>query len=102
LDAAFGLTYDDPVTLKVWFSADQARYVKERQWAAEQSFDDQADGSTVLSMKTSGWYEVKRWILSFGRDAKLLEPVNLKQDILEETLSMANAYQPCQVDLGGQ
>jgi hypothetical protein len=30
--------------------------------------------SSVLWMKTSGWYDVKKWIFSFGAEAELLEP----------------------------
>ena len=92
LSAAFGVTYDDPIDLKIWFPASQARYVKERQWAQDQSFDDHEDGSTILEMKTSGWSEVKRWLLSFGSEAKLLEPEELRLDMAEEVNSMIAQY----------
>ena len=92
LSTAFGLTYDDPIALKVWFSAGSARYVKERKWAEVQSFADQADGSTILEMKTSGWYEVKRWLLSFGTEAKLLEPEALRLDLAAEISAMKDVY----------
>jgi predicted DNA-binding transcriptional regulator YafY len=94
LSAAFGVTYDDPIDLKIWFPASQARYVKERQWAQDQSFDDHEDGSTILEMKTSGWSEVKRWLLSFGSEAKLLEPEELRLDMAEEVTAMKDCYQP--------
>jgi predicted DNA-binding transcriptional regulator YafY len=35
-------------------------------------------------MSTSGWWDVKRWILSFGADAKVLEPIELRKEIVEE------------------
>lgn len=92
LSTAFGLTYDDPIELKIWFSKDQVRYVKERQWAVAQKFVDQDDGSTILEMKTSGWYEVKRWLLSFGAEAKLLEPVELSADIEAEIRKTLDSY----------
>ena len=31
-------------------------------------------------MNTCGWYDVKEWILSFGADAKLLEPADKRKD----------------------
>ena len=37
------------------------------------------DGSIVLKMKTSGWYDVQKWILSFGAEARVLEPAQLKK-----------------------
>jgi hypothetical protein len=36
LDRSFGMFHDDPLGVKIWFSADQARYIRERQWAQEQ------------------------------------------------------------------
>ncbi len=93
LGTTFGLTCDDPIELKIWFSSDQARYIKERQWAAEQCFVDQKDGSTILEMKTSGWYEVKKWVLSFGAEAKLLEPEPLRKDLMMEIAAMQRINQ---------
>jgi predicted DNA-binding transcriptional regulator YafY len=43
-------------------------------------------------MKTSGWYDIKRWIMSFGADAKILEPKELRKDIIKELKAVANNY----------
>jgi len=92
LNNAFGLISDDPIEVKIWFSANRARYIKERNWAPDQKYVDQEDGSTILEMKTSGWYEVKMWILSYGRDARLIEPESLRQDFAEEISAMTDNY----------
>ena len=92
LETAFNLTYDDPVTVKVRFSADQARYVKERRWAANQTITDQPDGSVILELQTSGRWDVKRWVLSFGADAEVLEPEDLRQEIAADLENMIVAY----------
>jgi predicted DNA-binding transcriptional regulator YafY len=81
LDEAFGVVYDDPVTVKIRFSADQARYIRERTWARGQKIKEQKDGSIILTMKTSGWWDVRQWILSFGPDVELLEPVEKREEI---------------------
>lgn len=75
MDRSFDMFYNDPLEVKIWFSADQARYIKEQQWPQEQKITKRKDGSIELWMKTSGWYDVKKWVLSFGADAKVLEPV---------------------------
>lgn len=92
LETSFNLTYDDPVTVKVRFSADQARYAKERRWAATQTITDQPDGSVILELRTSGRWDVKRWALSFGPDAEVLEPEDLRQEIAADLARMLGAY----------
>lgn len=92
LEAAFGLYYDDPVTVKVRFPGHQARYVKERRWAQKQKITEAPDGSVILTMTTSGWYDVKRWVLSFGPNAELLEPADLRMEIMDAILGSAKIY----------
>jgi len=82
LASAFDIVYGDPIKVKIWFSADQARYIKERQWSQTQDIEDQEDGSIILTMETSGWWDIKRWVLSYGSAAKVLEPEALKKEIL--------------------
>lgn len=92
LDRSFGMFYDDPLEVKIWFSAGQARYIRERQWAQEQKITKRKDGSIVLWMKTSGWWDVKKWVLSFGADAAVLEPVEMRDEIREEFLAALESY----------
>ena len=92
LEKAFGLFYDDPLTVKVHFPAEQARFIQERRWAKDQKITTRKDGSIVLNMTTSGWYDVKRWLLSFGPDAELLEPAELRAELLDAARGMAAVY----------
>lgn len=92
LETAFRITCNDPVEAKIWFSADQARYVRERKWAKEQRIEPQPDGSIILWMKTSGMWDLKRWVLSWGAAAKVLEPVELRNEIIKEMKAMLSDY----------
>ncbi len=92
LESAFDIVYGDPIAVKIWFSADQARYIKERQWSRSQKIEDQEDGSIILSMKTSGRWDVMRWVLSYGADAKILEPEELRNNMIEELHSAVAKY----------
>jgi predicted DNA-binding transcriptional regulator YafY len=92
LASAFDIVYGDPIKVKIWFSADQARYIRERQWSRTQEIEDQEDGSIILSMDTSGWWDIKRWVLSYGSAAKVLEPEELKEEIIDELDVALHAY----------
>lgn len=92
LQQSFGMVYDDPLEIKIWFSADQARYIRERQWAQEQKITRRKDGSIVLWMKTSGWWDVKKWVLSFGKNAEVLEPVKMRYEIRAELSATLENY----------
>lgn len=92
LQSSFGLIYDDPVEAKIWFSADQARYIKERKWGNEQKITENPDGSITLELKTSGKWEVKKWILSFGVNAELLAPEKLRNEMCMELQRSLDHY----------
>jgi len=91
LDFAFDIVYDDPVHAKIWLSPEQAIYIKERVLAKNQKIKEQKDGSIILEIKTSGWWNVKKWVLSFGVEAKALKPEKLRKAIAEE-LTEARKY----------
>jgi len=92
LESAFDIVCGDPVKVKVWFSPGQARYMKERKWSKSQEIIDQEDGSIILSMETSGWWDVKRWVLSYGSEAKVLAPEDLRREIQAELKALQDSY----------
>jgi len=93
LNSAFDIVYDDPLRVRIWFSAEQARYIKERTWAPGQQISDEVDGAIILEMQTSGWWDVKKWVLSFGAEASVLEPEELRREIAEELGRAMARYQ---------
>ncbi len=84
LSSAFGVVFDDYIEVKIWFAPSQARYIRERIWSSDQKITKNDDGSIILEMKTSGRYEVKRWVMGYGPDAEVLEPDDLRQEISED------------------
>lgn len=92
LSRAFDVVWNEPIEVKVWFSESAAPYVKERVWPGHYEFEENDDGSLVMHLKTSGYGDVKRWILSFGNDARVLEPLKLRDDIAETCRKMAEGY----------
>ncbi len=92
LSQPFSLRMNDPLRVRLWVSASQAYYIKDRKWGEEQRIEEREDGSIILSFSTSGSWDVKTWVLSLGSNAQLLEPLELRQEIQEEVERMRQAY----------
>jgi len=92
LEKAWGLTTDDPVRVIIRFSPAAAPYIREREWSSDQRIIQEADGSIILQLSTSGRRDIKSWILSFGRDAVLMEPEDLVKEIKKELNDQIMAY----------
>lgn len=93
LNQAFGVVHDDPIKAKIWFSPQQAPYVKERRLGHGETITENTDGSVTVSLDTSGRWDVKQWVLSWGPDAKVLEPQDLKEDIISDLKRALSNYE---------
>jgi proteasome accessory factor B len=83
---------DGDITVTVRFSPTVARYVQESQWHASQQLTLQNDGSLLAEFQLSTTEEIKRWILSFGQHAVVLEPKKLRDEVLGEIKQLDDAY----------
>ncbi len=70
----------------------QSSTYKDIRMLAVERIEDRADGSIVLDIETSGRWEVKRWVLSFGAEAEVLEPEDLRREIADELKIWAERY----------
>jgi len=93
LKPMFGIFNDgESFNVKVRFSPWVARWIREDRWHPSQTFTDLPDDSLQVDMEVTGTIDVKRWILSFGRDAEVLEPTHLRAEIAADTQDMAALY----------
>ncbi len=92
LNRPFGLFMDDCFECKIWFSAHVAKYIRERPWSDKQKITENTDGTIILEMQTCGWFDVKRWVLSFGKDARVIEPEKMRYEIFEEAGKIAENH----------
>ena len=85
LAKSFGVFHgDSEVCVKVRFSPIVARYVEESTWHPSQKLARQRDGSVIAEFTLDGTEEIKRWIMSFGKQAQVMEPEELLHEVIAE------------------
>lgn len=91
LRGAWDIIADQAATTVVLrFAPSVAGRVAETVWHSSQVIELGADGSLTWRATIAGPIEVRLWILSWGDDVEVLEPVSLRDDI-RETLRRASA-----------
>ena len=69
----FGVFHgEEDVRVRIRFAPQVARYVEESHWHPSQKLAPQKDGGLVAAFDLGSVEEIKRWVLSFGRDAEVL------------------------------
>jgi len=85
VQSAFGITQGDrELKIRLLFSKNIATYIAERQWHPTQKMMIRKDGAVELRMRTRGWKELVRWILSWQPDVQVLEPIELRARVREK------------------
>lgn len=88
----FGFIKSEPVKVKILFKKKVATYVYDRKWSDDQKITLNDDGSLLLEFTSGNKYEVISFVLGFGKNAVLLEPASLKEEIAKEIETMQKAY----------
>lgn len=79
-------------TIRIHFARDVARYVQESRWHGSQQLTPQPDGSLIAEFSLPDTQEIKRWIMSFGANATVLEPQELVEEISDDLRRMLTRY----------
>ena len=85
----FGIIEGPAMNIRIRFNRVVAHLLKERVWHPTQRVMSLANGDALLTMQAGGSKEILRWILSWGSDARVLEPPELVE-LVKTTLSSAN------------
>lgn len=79
---------------KLRFSAERARWVSRELWHPLQKAALQQDGSLILEVPFTDIRELSMDVLRQGRHVEVLEPVELKDEVVSELRSALEAYAP--------
>ena len=83
---------DQPEKVVIRFRNLEARLVKERTWHRSQVITECENGDIIITLELAGLEEVKRWVLSAGKDARIIEPEWFKEKITREISQMLENY----------
>jgi predicted DNA-binding transcriptional regulator YafY len=89
---SFGAFLGKPVHVAIHFSPKVAGYVNEKIWHESQVVEQQKDGSLIFKAEIAGTEEIKFWILHWGKDAVVLEPDSLREEIRMEAEGILRNY----------
>ena len=78
--------------IRLQFDSFAARLVAEREWHESQRVREIAGGSIILELELGGLEEIERWILSWGKHARVLAPKELATRIRDEASAIARQY----------
>jgi predicted DNA-binding transcriptional regulator YafY len=84
---SFKVMHDELYAVTVRISPAWARWVGEKIWHESQKATKLDDGSLELTFRVAGLDEIKRWILSLGPEAQVIQPERLREMVCHD-LSM--------------
>lgn len=91
---SFGIfTGSGQIHVTVRFLPPVVTYVKEKRWHKSQLLTPQPDGSIQLDLTVPSLVEIKSWLLSFGANALVLEPLELRDAMAAEARQMSRLYE---------
>lgn len=83
---------DETHKVRIRFDARRAPYIRERQWHATQAIKELRNDALELSFRTSYLAEVKDWVLSWGRGARVLGPRILVDRVKKDLRKALDGY----------
>jgi len=88
----FTLIKGKQYTVEIQFFHPASVWVAEKLWLPSQKIIKLKDDSIIFKAKVDGLKEIKKWVLGFGRLAKVRKPVELINQVIEELEQTRNIY----------
>lgn len=90
-EGAFEIWQGKPQKVRIRFTGKAAGLVQEKRWHRSQKLE-QREGSVELSLAVFPGADLLKWILSFGAEAEVLEPLSLRRTAEEQVAAAARLY----------
>ena len=89
---SFGLIEETPRDITLHVSADAAHFFQESRWHSSQQITPKKDGSLLVTFTAGGLEEIAWWVLSWGKEVKVLGPPELVTLIKEQLTKSLQHY----------
>ena len=94
LGSSWGIVVGNEVkTIKLRFGPELARLMEKTVWHPSQVLEVQSDGSLIMILRVTNTVELRSWILGWGEKVQVLEPEDLREEIIETARAMLDVYQ---------
>ncbi len=67
--------------VRLRFRPEMSGRISEKVWHHTQTLEPQSDGSVIMNLHVSSLIEIRRWVLYWGADCRVLEPEELKIEV---------------------
>lgn len=93
LKDSFGvMTNSGRYQVRLWFDNVGAVLASERQWHPSQQITQLPDGEIQMEMILGSLTEVRKWLLGFGKHARVLGPQKLIDRMRDDVIALAKYY----------
>jgi len=93
LGSSWGIFWGEETDVKLRFSSNVARRVKEATWHPSQVIEDLADSGCLFKVRVSSTLEITPWIRSWGPDVEVLEPASLRYEFKKWAQQLNEIYE---------
>lgn len=95
LKRAWGVMYGEerPVEVRLRFTTQVEKRVKETLWHPTQQIEDTPDGC-ILTLTIGDTLEIENWIRGWGPDCEVLSPAPLREHMAQQARRVAHLYHP--------
>lgn len=102
VEDAFGVSEDPPTPVEIQVMPGAAPWLASRQVHPSQQLVARRDGSKLLRMSVRGIGEVRRWVLGFGAQMRVLKPAWLRREVADALAAAARAYRAAEAAHGSR
>lgn len=91
---SIGVHNGPPERVELEFDASVAGFVTGREWHKSQSFETRTNGSVLMRLDVCVDLPLRTWVLGFGAAVRVVAPLRLGQDVLEQIEKARVHYMP--------